>query len=377
VTQLALGGALLVVTFAVVARYTQLNQVDPGFDASDVLTATIPVRGMRYADPGARSRLTSQLLERVRAIPGVRHGAVASLMPLAGGLMSSPYAIPGRAVDSTATAAVRSVSSDFFATLRIPIRAGRAIEATDGAASVAVAVVNEAFARQALGGGAAVGASIAITPPGSESPREFHVVGVAGNAKERDLLGADSPIIYLSSAQASFPHMVLAVRWEGRPPVSEIRSALRALDPALALDDVSALTSRVRGTFALQYFLLNILGAFAVAASLLIAVGVYGLVSYTVAADVRALAIRMALGATRPQLLRSVVWRTGRWASLGVGVGALLGAIVLWSSEGTMAHGIAGSVIGPLVELLVALGAIWIPAWRASGIEPLKILRSE
>jgi len=264
-------------------------------------------------------------------------------------------------------------------TLGIPIREGRSIEETDDEGAMAIAVVNEAFVRQSLGGASAVGRAIVITPPGSESARTFQIVGVAGDAKERDLLAPSSPIIYFSHKQASFPHAVLALRTHGPAPMAAVRGALRELDPSLALDDVGDLTGRVRSSYALQFFLLTILAVFAVSGALLIGVGVYGSVSLTTTAEMRSTGVRMALGATRVQVVAMLFRRIGVLAVVGCSLGVLavlalprlLGATVIFASG----VGVGASMAGAAAVLLVAISATAIPAIRASGSDPLAVLR--
>src|SRR4029079_9520439 len=152
--------------------------------------------------------LTEQLLEKVRAMPGVDHAAVTSLLPMSGGLMSSGYAAAGSASDSSNSAALRAVSSDFFPSIGIAIRRGRPLAETDNEGTPSVAVINEALERQSFSGRSALGQSIIVATPGSDSARSFQVVGIAGDAKEKDLLGPATPIIYFSDRQASFPHSV-------------------------------------------------------------------------------------------------------------------------------------------------------------------------
>lgn len=381
VAQLALGTLLLAVTLTLYTTVIKLNRVDPGFVATDVSTATIPLRGMRYRDGATRSALTTQLLTKVRAIPGVERAAVGSLMPMSGGLMSGAYQVSNASSDSTAIAVLRAVSSDFFGTLGIAVTQGRAIEATDNASAVPVAVVNQAFVRQALGSTPALGRMIIVTPPGADGPQTFQIVGVVRDAKEKGLLEPDSPIVYFSDAQASFPHTVLAMRSRGAAPIPAIRAALRDLDPALALDDVGSLGSKVRSTYALQFFLMNILAAFALCALILIGVGVYGSVSYVVNADNRATGVRLALGATPERICSSLLGRTLAWSALGCAIGCAIGLVVSMVSTRQMGStGLAAIVVGSLAGAVVMLGlaliATWHPAWRASHADPLTVLRA-
>jgi predicted permease len=375
--QLALATVLIAMTASLFGRFARINRVDPGFTPRNVVAATIPLRGMRYRDARSRARLTTQLLQRVRAIPGVEHAAVGTLMPMSGGLMSGTYATRDASLDSSATAVFRSVSSDFFQTLGIAIRQGRPIVSGDNEVAVPVAVVNEAFVHQTFGDRPAIGQLVRITPPGADSVESFEIVGVSGNAKEKDLLGPPSPIIYVSDQQASFPHTVLAVRSRGAAPLAAIRAAARDLDPSLALDDVTPLAARVRASYALQFFVLNILSAFALSAGILIGVGIYGSASYAVGADLKAIGVRMALGATRQRILWSVLSRMAAWSALGCAIGLViavtLGRVV--NSVGVNVEPLT-SVAGALAALVLAIGAAWLPAWRASGTDPLVVLRT-
>lgn len=373
--QAALGTMLFGATLALYARYVQLNSVDPGFETTGVTTGTIPMRGMRYRNAAARWNLTSQLVGRIEAIPGVQSAAVATLMPLGGGLMSGPYSVRDVATDSSSTAAMRAVSPHFFQTLGIAVRQGRVIGSADGPDSPPVAVVNEAFVKHGLGPRAALGASVTLTPPGEDVPREFSIVGVVANAKEKDLASEDSPIVYLSDAQASFPHTVLALRSRGPAPIAAVRAALHDLDPSLALDDVVPLAARVRATYALQTFQLAVLAMFAASALVLIAIGTYGAVAFVTDADTRATAVRLALGAPPGRIALDLLLRTSRWAMSGCVVGLALG-IGLRSPLG-LAHGVGdnvGIVAGALIVLAVALAATGRPSLRAAKVDVLAAL---
>jgi putative ABC transport system permease protein len=376
--QLAFGTALLAITLTLYAGFARINRVRPGFVSERVTTATIPLRGVRYRDAVSRSAVTSQLLTKVRAIPGVEHAAVATLMPMSGGLMSGTYQVVGGAGDSSTTAVLRAVSDDFFETLGIRVEKGRGIARTDDATGVPVVVVNRELVRQAFGDRPALDASISLTPPGADSPQSFRIVGIVANAKEKDLLGPDSPIAYFSDAQASFPHTVLAVRSRGAMPVARVREALRELDPTLALDDVSTLASKVRATYGLQFFLLNVIGAFAAGALILIAVGIYGSVSFAVNADLRAIGVRIALGATPTSILTSLLTRTLQPALVGCVVGLVLSTTAMrWLAIVGFSPNFASSVSGAVAILGVVAIAVSRPAWRARKTDPLTILRQQ
>jgi hypothetical protein len=255
---------------------------------------------------------------------------------------------------------------------------GRPIGPGDDANGIPVAVVNESFVQQTWIGRPAIGKAITVNPPGADAPQSFEIVGVVANAKEKDLLGPASPVVYFSDRQASFPHVVLAVRGRGGAPVpmGPIRAELRAIDPSLALDDVSPLETKVRSSYALPFFLLNILSAFAFSAAILIGVGVYGSASYAVGADIKGIGVRMALGATRRRILLSVLSRTAAWAIPGCLAGLAMSAAVakVAGTIGVRAEP-AMTVAGAAAALLLALGAAFLPAWRAGRTDPLAVLR--
>lgn len=378
IVQVALGTLLFGLTTRMYAAYARLNRVDPGFAAQAVTTASIALPGMRYQDARTRTALSEQLLDRVRALPGVDRAAVGSLLPMSGGMMSSGYEIVGTDVDSTTIAALRTVSSDFFQTVGIPLKAGRVIERTDDESAPLVAVVNEALVRQSLSGHA-VGATIRVAAPGRDSAESFQVVGLVGDAKEKDLTAPATPIIYFSNRQASFPHTVLLLRSVGPAPIGAVRVALRDLDPSLALDDVGSLADKVRATYALQVFLLIVLSVFAVVGATLIAIGIHGTVSYTVAANIRAIGVRLALGATPGTILRSVIGRTTRLAGIGCAAGTVAFFLAprlttLFASGGNGA-GMVAAAIGVAAILAVAAAASFVPALRASHADPGAVLR--
>jgi predicted permease len=378
--QLGLGTVLLAATAGVYATYARLNHVDPGFTSQHVASATLALGGARYQNPVARAQLTSQLLTKVRAIRDVQSAAVTSLLPLSGGLMSSSYGIVGGASDSSNSAALRAVSADFFRTLGIPIRQGRPVDDSDDERASPVVVLNEAMARQAFGNvESPVARSISVTPPGSDSAKVFQVVGIAGNAKEKDLAAPDSPVIYFSDRQASFPHAVLVVRTKGAFPQREIRVALRELDPSLALDDIMDLEQRVHATYALEYFLLLVLGAFAVSGAMMIGVGVYGAMAFVMSTEMRGFGIRIALGATPRTIFRQVIGRTGLLALGGCVAGAAVALALprVLEVDQRFGNGLGfGAVMwAAACVLLIGLVATVIPALRASSVDPVTLLR--
>lgn len=371
VAQLALATILAAVTAGVYRDYRRLNRVDPGFVGTDVLTATIALAGPRYRTIEARTALTEQYLDAVRALPGVSHAAVVSLLPLSGGLMSAPFVVGGAASGDSTTAALRAVSADFFTTVQIPLRQGRAIDASDASDAQPSVVVSEALVRAALGGAEPLGATIRVSAPGTDSAGAFRIVGVVGDTRERDLSGPPMPMIYFSNRQTSFPHSVLVVRSTDPAVARALRGALGRLDPSLALDDVGSLADKVAATYALQRFYLVLLAAFGLCAATLVAAGVYGLMSSVVTAEAKPMALRLALGASAAGILMGVLRRTAGLAGVGCGIGVALSLAL----PGAGTSGFAATLGGGLGILMVALAASLIPAVRAGRADPASVLK--
>lgn len=378
--QLAIATALLGGSLAIASHYRALNRIDPGFRADGIITASLPLRGARYATGAARSDLTDRYLDRLRQIPGISTAAITSLLPLGGGLMSTNYAIVGGdPADTLETAALRAVSSEFFSTFGIPLRSGRLLEPHDDGGAPLVAVVNSAFVRQSLRDQAAVGSAVRVTAPGMDSAADFRIVGVVADAREKDLTSGATPIVYFSNRQVSFPHVALAVRATSAVSAVQLRRALADLDPSLALDDVTMLTTRVRATYALATFLLQIIGGFAAFAVVLVAMGVYATVSCSVTADTRATGIRLALGATRGQVVLGALRRLGLLAVVACGIGT--GGLLLLR-RALPVESIGSSPVSPLLAvaagggvLAIAFTAAFVPMWSAANADPVKALR--
>jgi predicted permease len=375
IAQISIGTVLMTAMVATFIGYARLHGVAPGFDASSAITMSVSTSGVRYRDPLARVALLDALLARARAMPGVRSAATTNILPLGGGIMSANYEIVGvTSTDSAAlrTAPVRSISDGYFATLGIPLVRGRAILSSDDATTPLVAVVNDAFARQLA---VAVGARIRISSPMVDTGT-VTIVGVAANTKELGLTGDDAPMIYLAARQSPFPYNNFVIRTDGasRLIVTAMRAELGRLDADLAVDEVANLSNRVSAAYALQAFGLTVVGAFALLAALLVALGVFAVTSGQVTIETRSIGVRMALGASPGRVQRDVLVEGLQLAALGSSLGivasiAFRGAIGAIARDATAldtpAIGAAASVL-----VVIALLASWVPALRASRTDP-------
>jgi predicted permease len=274
-----------------------------------------------------------------------------------------------------------AVSEDYFKTLRVPLHRGRSLERTDRLETPGVVVVNEAAARRFWPGASPIGARVRLGPDPSQPWSE--VVGVVGDMRQYGLDAEPRPAAYLSQRQDAWTHMIVLVRSTAPPQVIDerARSALRELDPALALSNVHPLEEIVGFTLARQRFAMSLLSVFGSVALVLAIVGVYGIVSYDVALRRREFGVRVALGALPRQVLSSVLRQTIVIAGVGLGLGAA-GALAVTGFLRGLLYGVEptdpATLSFVLLALLVAsLAASSIPARRATRANPVDVLRND
>jgi predicted permease len=387
VSETALAVVLLVAAGLLLQSFRQLMAVDPGFRVERVLTATTAIPAVAYPDAEDVVGFYESLLPRIASLPGVAAAGAVELAPL-----TRPG---GEGIEiGPARADVLVVTPGYFAAMGIELSEGRAFDERDGLDAPLVAVVSQAFARSRgpwwnaghTPDRSALGSQIRIY---SEDEQAAEVVGVVSDVLQRRLDGPEPyGTIYVTHAQAPlvlgvFRSMTLTVRTSIEPTslVGAIRREVQAVGATVPLDQVRTLEQVVAGTTATRRFSMVLQLLFALVALSLAAVGLYGVLAYTVARRAGEIGIRMALGAKRSDVQRMVVGQgMGIVAvALVVGVG---GALAIGRVIGSLLFGVSPSdpatyatVVGVL--LAVALLACWIPARRASGVDPAEALRSE
>lgn len=386
IAEVALSLALLVGGALMVEGFRRMSGPDLGFQPAGVLTAQILLREPRYPDAATRAAYHARALARLAALPGVGETNVAmiSRLPSSGSTSGVPVTPEGGAAltGPALQAAVRVVTPHAFDVLRLPLASGRAVEAGDVAGGPAVAVVNESLARRAWPGRDALGRRLSFVDAGG-APRAYTVIGVARDVKrnwfERDV----ASMVYVAEAQWGARLMQVIVRGNADPLalVPSVSRALAALDPEVPVDGVMSVdsylgeqTSGVRvGATVMSW-----LGLFALA---LAAVGLYALVAFHVARRAPEFGVRMALGARREDILALVLREGGRLVGLGLALGVPIAAAFCWVMTATLFGVIRPSVpalAGILGVLLLTAGiALWVPAWRASRLDPVQALRRE
>ena len=382
--EVALAFVLLAGASLLLRSFERLQRVDPGFAADRVLTARVTLPRIAYPEEERWLAFGQELLARTAAEPGVRSAALVSDAPLGDSPPFWSFEIQGGetpAPDAVQDAAVFTASASYFETLRIPLVRGRLFDATDRVGSPDVALISQSVAQRYWKGKDAVGARITFGDPADPDVRWMTVVGIVGDVLHERLNGQAYPQIYIPFEQSPERSMVLAARTSGDPLalVPAVRRAIAGIDPDLPLADVSTLEDRKAVALARPRVNATVLGGFALAALVLAAVGIYGVVAYGVVQRTRELGIRMALGAGGSTLLRMVI-RQGMMPVLGgmaVGlVGALAGGRLLRGLLFGVGSGdptILALVTGFLVA--VALAAMYLPARRASRSDPMIALR--
>jgi putative ABC transport system permease protein len=392
VGEVAVALVLLVGAGLLLRSFARLRAVDPGCHPQGVLTAEITLPDQKYEPAERQIAFTRELLDRLRAIPGVQSADTVFPLPLGGNGFVLAFAVQGRpdtsSQDSSLHANIRLVTPDFFRTLGIRLLQGRAFTSHDDPQSVPVIVVNKTMADRIWPGESPIGKRITFGDTQKPDVQWMEVVGVVADIHHRTLDQDPGSEVYWPQLQNPVGgQLSIVLKTAGEPTklAGAVRAAVRAVDSDLPVDRVRPLESVVAEALAGSRFQSVLLGIFAGAALLLAAIGVYGVISYSVAQRTHEIGIRMALGARRPEVLGLVIRQGMALVLAGVGLGLALAVLLLaWLSERLAKFIYGGSAFDPLpliavplVLLAVALLANWLPARRATRVDPLVALRYE
>ena len=391
-SEIALSLILLIGAGLFLRSFWQLLQVRPGFNPHQVVTAQIWLaypndpNQNRYFTTPKRAAFMREVLRRVSALPGVEAAAIGGggSLPLVRARNQVPFTIEGRPADSerTPVAEFASVSPSHFRALEIPLLSGRNFTDSDDDKGQQVVIVDEAFAQQYWPGDTPVGKR--IKPGAYQSTQPWlNIIGVVGNVKSDSLESQEVPHIYLTTFQAPSYSSVIYARTARDPGTigDAIRREVQAVDPDVPVYAVRSMEEVVARSMAERRFALEILGVFAVIALLLASIGIYGVMAYTFSQRTHEIGIRIALGAQRSHILRMALGEGMILVALGLAAG-LLGALLLTQFLRSMLYAVKPTdpiTFIAIATLLtsVALLACFIPARRATRVDPLVALREE
>ncbi len=384
VVQLALAAVLLIGAGLVLRSLHDLTNTGLGFEPRGVTTVALPLSGRKFASDSLVARTASEIVDRVRRVPGVREAAISSALPIGGRFNTDGYVVEGHPPPSKTEMETQTVlmatGPGYFRTLGIPLLYGRDFDDRDRADAVPVVIVDRALAARYWKGADALGQRMRLT---GDTATWYTIVGVAGNVRDESAAVPPRPHSYFPFAQILDRHAMLTVRTAGAPGpvVAAVRRSVAAVVPGVPLDDVRSLADWVGSSLDTQRITELLLAAFALLAAVLSCVGIYGVMSLYVTDRRREFGVRLAIGAEPGGLVRMVLGEGMTLAVAGVAAG-LAGAFVATRWLGSLLYGVSPTdpaVYGILAAALLAVAAasVYLPARRAAGSDPLEALRAE
>ncbi len=382
VAEVALSIVLLVGAVLLLRSFARVTGIDPGFRADNVLAFRVALPAATYPEDHHKTAFFDRLMGRLEGLPGVRAAGMIQTLPMRGGYFLS-FSIKGRPEPkpgSEPSANHRVVSPHYFQALGIPLKRGRLLTEKDTTASPMVAVIDEAFAARHFPNEDPIGHGLDI---GNGTDGFYEIVGVVGNVHHGGLEAVASPTMYVPFTQDVFSTMWIVARTDGDPTrlAAGARQAVREIDPALPAYSMTPLRDVIAESVAQRRFSMLLLAAFALTALFLAAVGIYGVVAYSVSQRTQEIGLRLAIGAERRDVLTLVLGGGMRLALAGVVLG-IAGALALAQLIATMLFGVtpfdpASYVATAAVLLGVAAAACYLPARRAMNVDPVVAMRQE
>jgi putative ABC transport system permease protein len=386
--EVALAMVLLVGAGLLIRSFDKLTRVDLGFEPAGVLTYSLTIPSAKFPDAAQLPPLYQSVLDGSRTLPGARTVAVSATLPMSesGYWSYSMEGEPPPAPDAggpPVDVQPFDVSPGYFDALRIPLRRGRALQTTDGAAAPAVAVINEEMVRRVFGDRDPIGRRLTFGNPADSTTTWMTIVGVVGDVAQEGVTAKPYPQLYRPIEQNPRRSVIVSIRTDRDPLqlASAARQVVRAVDRDLVVNDVQPLQARVAESIARPRLSVWLLAGFAAVALVLAAIGIYGVMAYTVAQRTREIGVRMALGADPVSVKRLVVWQGMQPALVGVAIG-MITAFAASRYIASMLYGVSALdpitfVLVPLFLATIALLATYLPARHATRVSPTVALQSE
>ena len=384
VVEVALALVLLIGSGLMIRSLWRLQAVDPGFNSSNLLTARLLLPGSRYGQDSQRTAFFKQLVERLQALPGVRTATAIDAMPLGGPGSATGFTISGKpkpAAGEVPVCDVRVIEPNYFEAIGVPLLMGRTFSEREATEVSRVVIINKALSDRYFPGEEALGKKIAISM--SENPVPSEIVGIVADAKYAGLDRETRPMAYWPHPELARSSMTLIVRAESDPLAlsSALRREVQAMDKDQPIADVRTMEQMVNDSIARTRFSAFLLAVFAGVAMALAAVGIYGVMAYSVEQRTHEIGIRMALGADRGDVVAMVVRQGMTLAAVGVAIG-LVSAFALTRFLSTLLYQVSVTDAGSFASVSIALAAValvasLIPAYRATKVDPMIALRYE
>jgi predicted permease len=381
VSQIALALVLVIAATLLTRTFYHLLTWDPGFRPAHVLTFELSLTAARYPDEPHMVTLYEETLRRLQALPGVQSAAIAQVVPMGGADQSTVIRIPGRPLIYSAMPNYTVVSADYFSAVGTPILRGRPFLESDTADSLPVTIISDAMAKKYWPGEDALGKQVG--PGGTQFPLAT-IVGIAADVKRLSLRDSPAPEMYVLYVQKVFPSLqtmdvILRTAADPASLAASARETVHSIDPGLPLANVKTLSEIVADSVTVPRFSVLLLGGFGALAVLLAAIGMYGVMSYSVAQRTQEIGIRMALGAQPRNVLQMVLGYGTGLAALGIGIGLAAAFGVTRLMKGFLygvqpADPLTFTFVAVLL-VIVALLACYIPARRAMKVDPIVALR--
>ncbi len=379
VGQVALSLLLLIGAGLLLRSFEQLLRVDPGFESSNVLTMNVSLPTAKYTKPDQQIAFFDEVLRRVSALPGVRDVAISAALPLSWKRITPvlPEGQPAVPLAQRPFIDIEAISPGWFRTMRVPLVAGRAFSDADDARAPKMLVVNQAFARRFWPGENPIGKHVLV----GRGPEPSEVVGVAADVRNKGLAEETQAQLYLPFKQLPWGDMNLLVRTAVAPMsmAQPVRAQIASVDPDQPVTAVQTVDDLMDGSRAQPRFLMTLLGAFSATALGLAAIGLYAVLAWSVAQRRQEIGIRLALGAEKRDVLWAVVRQGLGLVVVGIVIGLAAGLLAtqLISSAlyKTSARDLTTFAVAPMVFLGIALVASYLPARRATKVDPLEAMR--
>jgi putative ABC transport system permease protein len=385
VSEIALAVVLLASAGLLIRSFIRLQQVDRGFETDNLLTMVVPVPVSRYREDAQFVNFFGEALERIRHLPNVRSAGMVNYLPLYGGLGSAtgfkiegrPEPPPGQGPSTD----VRVADAGYFQTMGIPLLRGRNFSDSEQREPKHVILINEALARKHFPDEDPIGRRLDVAM--FDTPQPAEIIGVVGNVRYDSLIDESPPAVYFPHPDLTYSFMTLVIHTDGEPTAiaPAVQREIRALDPNQPVSDVRTMNQVMADWVSRSRFNTLLLGLFAGLATLLSAVGIFGVMNYSVALRTREIGLRLAVGA-QPRQVLLLVLRQGLVLTVAGIVLGLAAAFALTRLLSGLLFGVAAVDVTTfaaisLLLILVSLLACYLPARRAMRIDPLSALRYE